>query len=340
MNALEEFNNILRNGYNSETLLAIKSKLDSYLPTCPEEDKKECQQKIDWAETLITECKEVDNLQHQYDLFHNFVIENKQLGDVELEYIEPYGNSVGVDVKVYKYVMELVFKPMAESEKNEVRTRFFLDVGGLYKQFMLRKKAIPSEFANVQFKRRDYYPTSVRWDNWGSFIINSIKTVTNDPVTFLQMCKISCPYNEDGSHKFKSWKTRAKIEVTYDANTGIIQGVKNGETPFGAHVVGGNGSFRFFNKGDYVLKIELDCLADEMPIKHSCFVNIDSYVRQLKEAKGWGRNLPYQKVNQLLNEKIEVITYDMNKDPEERDFYPVDYEGNWLTLLKEKLHDL
>ena len=42
MNALEEFENILRFGYNSENLLAVKPKLNSYLLTCPEEEKAKC----------------------------------------------------------------------------------------------------------------------------------------------------------------------------------------------------------------------------------------------------------------------------------------------------------
>jgi hypothetical protein len=60
----------------------------------------------------------------------------------------------------------------------------------------------------------------------------------------------------------------------------------------------------------------------------------------LKEAKKWGRNLPYQKVNEPLNEKIEVITYDMKKEPFERSFYPVEYGGNWITFLEEKFRDI
>ena len=63
-------------------------------------------------------------------------------------------------------------------------------------------------------------------------------------------------------------------------------------------------------------------------------------MRQLKEAKGWGRNLPYKKVDSVLSEKIEVITHDMDKDPEERSFYPVDYDGNWITFLEEKFREI
>lgn len=340
MNALEEIDHILRFGYNSEKLLAVKPKLESYLLSCPEEDREKCQERIKLTKRLIVECKEVDKLRQQYNLFHDYVTENSQSGLVELEYTEPYGNSFGVYVRVYRFVMELTFRPMDEPEKNEVRTKFYLNVDGHYKSFMIRKEAIPSEYGFIQNKRRDYYPTAVRWENWGDMVIKAIKAVEENPQRFLLMCESSCPYNNDGTHKFKSWKTKAKVEVSYDANTGVIQGVKKGETPSGAHVVGGNGSFRFYEKGDYVLKVTLDCLAGEKPIKHECYIDVDAFMRQLKEEKDWGRNLPYKKVNELLNEKVEVITYDMDKEPIERSFYPVEYGGNWITFLEDKFSEI
>lgn len=340
MNALEEIDHILRFGYNSEKLLAVKPKLESYLLTCPEEDREKCQERIKLTKRLIAECKEIDKLRQQYNLFHDYVTENSQSGLVELEYTEPYGNSFGVYVTVDRFVMELTFRPMDEPEKNEVRTKFFLNVDGLYKPFMIRKEAKPSEYSFIDNKRRDYYPTSVRWENWGDVVINAIKVVEKNPQRFLLMCESSCPYNNDGTHKYKSWKTKAKVEVSYDANTGVIQGVKDGEPPSGAHVVGGNGSFRFYEKGDYVLKVTLDCLAGERPIKHECYIDVDAFMRQLKEEKDWGRNLPYKKVNELLNEKVEVITYDMDKEPIERFFYPVEYGGNWITFLEDKFSEI
>lgn len=340
MNVLEEFDHLLRTRYNINDLYDIKPKLENYLLLCPEEDKKRCQMDIELANELIDEQKEREQLDHQYNLLHDYVINNGNSELVGLEFIEPYGNSYGVSIKVDKYVMELVFKPMDELDKNEIRTKFYLEVEGLYKQFMLKKDMIPSHYENLQHKRRDYYPTPVKYDNWGQLMIKAIETVKNDLQRFLLMCESSCPYNIDGTHKYKSWKTKAKVEITYDANTGIIQGIKNGETPSGAHIVGGNGSFRFYEKGDYVLKVTLDCLAAEKPIKHSCYINIDAFIRQLKEAKEWGRNLPYKKVNDLLSEKVEVITYDMNKEPIERSFYPVEYGGNWISFLEEKFSEL
>ena len=340
MNALEEFDQILKFGYNSEKLGDIKPKLDSYLLSCPEEEKAKCRRNIELAERLIAECKEVDKLRQQYNLFHDYVLENSKAEFVELEYIEPFGNSYGVYVKVGKYVMEIVYKPMEETKKNEIRIKFYFDVDGMYKPFMIRKESVPADYDMIQNKRRDYYFTSVRWDDWGDLAIKAIETVKNNPRKFLLMCESSCPYNDDGTHKFKSWKTKAKVEVSYDANTGIIQGVKNGETPSGTHVVGGNGSFRFYEKGNYTLKVTLDCLAGEKPIKHDCFIDADVFMRQLKEAKGWGRNLPYKKVNELLKEKVEVITYDMDKEPFERTFYPIGYDGNWITYLKDKLKNI
>ena len=198
MNALEEFDEILRFGYNSEKLRNIKPKLDSYLLSCPEEEKTKCQKKIELAKRLIAECKEVDKLRQQYTLFHDYVLNHRKSGIVELEYIEPYGNSYGVYVKVDKYVMELVYKPMDEPKKNEVRTKFYLDVDGLYKSFMIRKENKPDEYNFIQNKRRDFYPTSVRWENWGDVVIKAIKAVEENPQRFLLMCEASCPYDSNG----------------------------------------------------------------------------------------------------------------------------------------------
>lgn len=37
---------------------------------------------------------------------------------------------------------------------------------------------------------------------------------------------------------------------------------------------------------------------------------------------------------------VGVITDDMDKDPFERAFHPVDYDGNWITYLEDKLKDI
>ena len=201
MNALEEFDQILKFGYNSEKLGDIKPKLDSYLLSCPEEEKAKCRRNIELVDRLIKECKEVDKLRQQYTLFHDYVLNNAKSGLVELEYTEPFGNSYGVEIKVGNYVMELVYRPMDKPERNEVRTKFYMDVNGLYKAFMIKKEAIPVDYDVLQRKRKDYYPTSVRFANWGELIIRTIKTVISKPQGFVQMCQSSCPYNNDSTHK-------------------------------------------------------------------------------------------------------------------------------------------
>jgi len=214
MNALEEFDQIIKTGYNSEKLRDIKPKLDSYLLSCPEEEKAKCQKTIELVERLIAECKEVDKLRQQYNLFHDYVLgNNSKSGAVDLEYIEPHGNSYGVYVKVDKYAMEIAFKPMEEPKKNEIRTKLYIDIDGIYKPFMIRKEFVPAEYAIIQNKQRDYYSTPARWDNWGDIAIKAIEIVKNDTQGFLQMCESSCPYNKDGTHKLKSWKTNAKDSV-------------------------------------------------------------------------------------------------------------------------------
>ncbi len=192
MSVFEELDNIIRTGYNSEKLQAIKPKLDDYLTTCPEEDKARCQREIELVDRLIKECKEVDKLRQQYSLFHEYVQNDPKSGLVELESTEPNDNSYGVEVKVNNYIMELVFKPMDEPEKNEVRTKFYINVNGMYKAFMIKKDVIPADYDFLQRKRKDYYSTSVRWDNWGDLIINTIEKVKSNPQGFLQMCQYSC----------------------------------------------------------------------------------------------------------------------------------------------------
>lgn len=200
MNVLEEFDRMLRFGYNSEKLRDIKPKLDCYLLSCPKEEKEKCQKNIELAERLIAECKEKDKLRQQYNLFHDYVLEHKQSGIVELEYFEPYGNYFGVYIKVERFVMEITFKPMDEPEKNEIRTKFFFIVDGLSKPFIIRKDAVPAEYDIIKNTRRDYYPTSVRWDNWGDVVIKAIKSVEDNPQRFMLMCESSCPFNNDDNN--------------------------------------------------------------------------------------------------------------------------------------------
>ena len=340
MNTLEEFDLLLRRCFNINDLYDIKQKLENYLLSCPENEKDKCQMNIELANIYIDEHKENKQLNDQYNLLHDYVMNHRNSKLVELEFTKPYGNSYGVNIKVDKYIMELVFKPMDEPKKNEVRTKFYLEVNGLYKQFMIKKDLILSNYENLRQKYWDYYPTKTSLGNWGNLIIETIKAVEDKPQDFLLMCESSCPFNNNGTHKYKSWRTKAKVKVQRIEDTGIIQGIKNGETPPGAHIIGGNGSFRYNNKGDYYLKITIDCLAVEKPIKYDNYFNIDTFIRQLKEAEKWGRNLPYQKVNEPLNGKVEVITYDMDKDPFERDFHPVEYGGNWITFLEEKFRDI
>ena len=90
---------------------------------------------------------------------------------------------------------------------------------------------------------------------------------------------------------------------------------------------------------DRLIQLEEEELKEKFHV-NDCFIDVDTYMRQLKETKEWGRNLPYKKVNELLKEKVEVITYDMDKEPFERTFYPIGYDGNWITYLSDKLKNI
>ena len=280
----------------------------------------------------------MEGFSNQYTRLRDFINSyDHQL--IKLEYIEPYGNSIGVDIYVERFVLEITFKPSEDVNQNEIRSKFFLNVNGFFKPFVLKKEFSQNGFENLKRFRRDYYIQSITLSNWADTIIDAIKAIENETEKFLQICEQSCPFNKDGTHKYKSWKTFAKVEVSFVENTELVQGIKKDEFVAGSHVVGGNGSFRYWDKRTYVLKYTVDRLACEKPLKFTKEVDADEYLRALKERVG-RKNLPYELLNSKLNEKIAVITTDMDKDPEVRDFYPVDYDHDWLKFLDESFKDL
>lgn len=271
-----------------------KLKLLEYTLNCPEEEKSKCESYLSRLDEYISYYTKLTNINNQHHRLENFVKSWKSSNAIKLEYIEPFGNSYGVYVIVDKFIMEMVYKP-TDSDKKELRTKFYLDANGSYKQFVLKRGINKESFRNLNVFRKDYYVLNVNVLNWVDTIEDIITTVMHKTELFLQLCEVSCPYHKDGSHKYKSWKTKAQVEIVYNENTSVKQSLKNGEKPFGAHVVGGNGSFRVFDKGNYVLKITLDSLACERPVKYFYFEDIDTFMRQLKETNGWGRNMPYKK---------------------------------------------
>lgn len=323
-----------------ETLKELKTKLQEYSTTCPQEEKSKCDNYLSQIEERIEMETVRDEFTGQHAKLKDFVNSyNHQL--IKLEYIEPYGNSFGVDVfiDVEGFVMEITFKPSEDINRNEIQSTFSLNVNGSSRQFVLKKEFSQNSFENLKRFRRDYYIQSATLSNWADAIIDAIKAIENEPEKFLQICEQSCPFNKDGTHKYKSWKTFAKVEVSFVENTELVQGIKKDEFVAGSHAVGGNGSFRYWDKRTYVLKYTVDRLACEKPLKFTKEVDADEYFRALKERVG-RKNLPYELLNSKLNEKIGVITTDMNKDPEDRDFYPVDYNHDWLKFLDESFKDL
>lgn len=324
----------------------LLERMREYSLVCPEDEKGKCALEINQLKESI-EFKEFQLMfQHQRKLLKNAV---KYYNLQENIKIELYENRADVIFNLFIYIDDFVvgisYKLISDDEKkNKLYINFYRNVNeealDSFK-FMLRKELIAKifNFKTKRIKDDITYVTPVSFNNWGKTISEILKTINDNKRELVSILNKSCPFNDDGSHKYKFWRTKAKIEVTRRDNTDVIQGMKNGEVPSGSHVVGGNGSFRYWDKSDYVLKVELDCLACEKPIKYSCFVDVDTYLRELKEKMGW-KNLRYDLLNSKLPSKVEVITYDMDKNPTERDFKPIEYNGSWLQLLKEAFKDL
>ena len=315
-----------------------KYKLQEYALSCPEDEKSKCEfflSRLDEDISYYTKLNIINNLHVRLE---DFVKLWKSKNGVNLEYIEPFDNSYGISVAVGNYVMEMVYKP-TDNDKKELRTKFNIEVNRLHKQFVLKKGLNLSTFKNLSSFRRDYYVINVTPMNWVDTIIDIINVVDNNTDLFLQLCESSCPFHKDGTHKFKSWRSYAKVEVSYIENTGVIQGLKNGETPIGSHVYGGNGSFRYNNPRTYVIKYTVDRMAPEKPCRHEYTYDVDKYIRELRERLG-RTQLPYNLLNSKLENKIEVVTKDMDKELEDRVFYPIDYNENWIAFLEDKFQSI
>ena len=288
----------------------------------------------------------IQQIKLQRNLLVKFAKEHANENDVAVEYYDSFGKYPCLSVAVGQFIFEMDYRPQDDPTKNEIRTKIFyiyIDKAGYQRSkcFMIKRDAAPAECGVFAKVRSDYHVIPVTYSTWADKMMETVMAIRDNREQFLKLCKLSCPYNEDGSHRFKSWKSNAKVEIIRVEDNPLIQGLKGGETPTGAHVVGGCGSFRVFNKGDYGLRYTIEILSGEKPLRGvQKFVPFDQYLRAIRDKLGYSRSMPYKVLNAKLPERLEVITYDMDKDPEERDFVPVGYDGSWQVFLQECFKDL
>lgn len=275
----------------------------------------------------------------------SFLQKHSDCGDVELDYYEAWGKYPCLRVIVGPYLFDMEYRPQNPPSREEIHTTLFFqytDKIGLTrtKGFMLRHGVFPEGLNAFAKVRSNYHFLPVSPSTWADEMIRTVEYILETRESFIKLCKISCPFNADGSHKFSSWKNYAQVKITRLEDNPLIQGVKDGATPSGTHVVGGNGSFREFNKGDYCIEYVVERLAGECPRRgQPSYVNMDTYLRELMARLGRQR-MPYDMLNARLPERLEVITYDMDLDPDARSFVPVGYDESWQNLLEECFKEL
>ena len=281
----------------------------------------------------------MDDFRQQLIILKDFINTWKKDELMELDYIELYGKYPCVDLLLESYIVELVFKYYDDEGGNEIQTRFYLDTEKGSRQFVLNKALLSNHFSDFLKFKGEHYSYGVTYSNWADSVIDFIETVGKETSAFLQLIKSSCPYNIDGTHKFKEWKSHAKVEISYVENNELIQGLKNGEMLSGSHVVGSNGSFFKWNPRTYVIKYTVDKMGCEKPLRHTYIYDADSFLREFKERLGYS-NMPYELLNSKLIDKIEVVTKEMDKNPEDRAFCPVRYNNDWIEFLKQTFNNL
>ena len=281
----------------------------------------------------------------QLESLKKYVREHPSDDGVSIEYIEAYGTYPCLIVKLPPFSFDMEFRPQEDASRNEIRTRSYFWFKGRYgyeqtRSFAMKRKIVPNGLEVFAKFRRDFHYVPATMSTWADTMIRTVDFVRDNPGRFLKLCRSSAPFNEDGSHKFSSWTNYASIRVGYKENTEIIQGVKGGARPSGGHTVGSDGSFRAFYPRTYGIWYTVECIAGEMPRRgEEQFAGEDAYLRQLLDRLG-REKMPYAMLNSKLPKRLEVITFDMNEDPGNRSFVPVQYEGSWLKLLQECFKDL
>lgn len=323
------------------------ARMEEYSFVCPEDEKGECEKHI-FIMTIFIEWSEIrTKFHHQKKVLEDSIEYYNSLRDIKIDLYENK-KDVLFNLDIFfegNFVVSISYKLILQDEKkNELRINFYRKVEGkplsTY-QFVLRKELLAKffDFKVKRLKDEIIYVTPVLFDNWGETISGIFKTINDHLKDIVSICNESCPFNVDGSYKYKQWKNHAKLEITSEDNIYLEQGVKKNEIPRGNHVVGGNGSYVHFERVKYVLKYTVKCVSVEVPISYSHTVDVDGYLRELKEKMGW-KNLRYELLNSKLPAEVEVVTYDMDKCYYEREFTPIEYNGSWVQLLREALKDL
>lgn len=262
---------------------------------------------------------------------------------VSVHYNNAYGKYPNLIVDIEEYILDIWYKYYDDNSKDIIRINLYYKPKSDSSRslpFMIKRDHAFRDFPCFVKSRQDFHYFPVHYSEWADKMISLITTVIKNKGSFLELCKQSCPYNDNGTHKYKFWKNFAELEIKRVDNHELIQGIKGGKYPFGNHIVGGNGSFLSFNKGTYVLQITIRVLSCEKPIRnHKIIIDFDDYLRELMERLGY-KKMPYELLNSKLPKQLEVITYDMDKEANNRDFYPIDYNGSWQNLLQVCFKDL
>lgn len=252
--------------------------------------------------------------------------------------IPHFGRSFGIEVTIDDFNVFLEY--VQNRRYSQIMINFYhLFIGQRgedFKHIMLKKKYM-SSWIEGNFRRIDnHYIYPVTTEQMPQAMRDIVHYIESNQTDFIAMCRKSSSYNENGTHKFKSWTTTATVQITSESNTGVVQGFKDGERPqFYNHYTGGNGSFRVWDKITYGIELNIACISDELPISQKIFIDADEYLRKKKEEFNIGRNMPYAKLNAFLTKEIRVITKDMNLDPRERQFFPMDYNLDWRKVIDE-----
>ena len=313
-------------GYTKELLDELD--MAENAPSCDKEKAKEVRE---YLVNVIEYHKKLNKIK-------NFAKQLPIASGITAEYFHPYGKPYNhcIHINVEHFGVEMTFFGGSLGEKRYINTCLYYLTGDRSRPFVIGKGKCLDMFPSFQRIHKGFHSMAVNPDEWIDRMLGIAESIVSHKEEFVRMCQDSCPFNENGTHKYDSWKTTAKLEISSVGKNELLQGFKNGSTPSGCKFTGSNGSFVAFSQR-YVLRITLKCLSGEIPISdYVQDIDMNEYLRVLRDKLG-KRQLPYEVLNSKLPQDVEVITTDMEEDPEYRTFKPCSYNCRWEILLNESI---
>ena len=209
-------------------------------------------------------------------------------------------------------------------------------------EIVITRKLLPDWLLSKARPYRGGLTRDVTPENWIDTVIDTVNELKVHDKEVERICKASSHMDESGKtiQKYTSWKTRGRILSLKKEQPPVqVFHAKKEEQAYldnASGIHGSNGTYVENANPLWNLVIRIMRPAYEVPQSIVVQLDIHEYVTQsLMPALGWGQMTQgrLDKLNRALAKKeMDLITTDMDKDLDDREFRPIGY-GSWGEYL-------